>query len=235
MKISHLVEYIVDEAGFSDMDQKAKNIQKGKGAATDSELRQQRIAQLAANQKARNAAPAGRPMAAQAAPADQKAPAAPAQRTAPAAQTATPAAQPAAGQTAPAAQAQTAPADQKAPAAEPTGIIDKFKQGWAKARAGTPATDKSTAQSGGAAVSGSAELKQIAQIQQEIQLDIADLKKQVAVLSAAASSAAQPAPAESSINNGKNLSEQLAQKVQQHKNKLFKEQFIKGQTGLFVR
>jgi hypothetical protein len=63
MKISHLVEFALDEA-FSDMDQKAKNIQAGKGNATDAELRQQRIAQLSANQKARNAAPAGKPMTA---------------------------------------------------------------------------------------------------------------------------------------------------------------------------
>ena len=63
MKISQLFEFAVDEA-FSDMDQKAKNIQAGKGNATDAELRQQRIAQLAANQKARNAAPAGKPMTA---------------------------------------------------------------------------------------------------------------------------------------------------------------------------
>ena len=63
MKISQLFEFVVDEA-FSDMDQKAKNIQAGKGNATDAELRQQRINQLAANQKARNAAPAGKPMTA---------------------------------------------------------------------------------------------------------------------------------------------------------------------------
>jgi hypothetical protein len=69
MKIAQLFEFVVDEA-FSDMDQKAKNIQAGKGNATDAELRQQRIAQLAANQKARNAAPAGKPMTA---PADQTA------------------------------------------------------------------------------------------------------------------------------------------------------------------
>jgi len=62
MKISHLVEFTIDEA-FTDMDQKAKNIQAGKGNATDAELRQQRIAQLSANQKARNAAPAGKPIA----------------------------------------------------------------------------------------------------------------------------------------------------------------------------
>jgi hypothetical protein len=63
MKIAQLFEFAVDEA-FSDMDQKAKNIQAGKGNATDAELRQQRITQLAANQKARNAAPAGKPMTA---------------------------------------------------------------------------------------------------------------------------------------------------------------------------
>jgi len=62
MKIAQLFEFVVDEA-FSDMDQKAKNIQAGKGNATDAELRQQRIAQLSANQKARNAAPAGKPIA----------------------------------------------------------------------------------------------------------------------------------------------------------------------------
>ena len=222
MKISHLVEYTVDEA-FSDMDQKAKNIQAGKGNATDAELRQKRIAQLAANQKIRNTAPAGRPMAAPAqqaaAPAAQQAAdqKAPAQQTAPAANT-----QPAAQE----------PADQKAPAAEPTGIIDKFKQGWAKARGSAPAADqKEPASTAGAS---SAELKQIAQIQQEIQLDIADLKKQVAALSSAAAPA-QPAPAESVIINGKNLSEQLAQKVQQQKRRLFKEQLSSGQTGIFVR
>ena len=226
MKISHLVEYTVDEA-FSDMDQKAKNIQAGKGNATDAELRQQRIAQLAANQKIRNTAPAGKPMAAPAAQtaapatqpaADQKASAEPAQQTTPTSNT-----QPAA----------QAPAAEK-PADEPTGVIDKFKQGWAKARGSAPAVDQK-APAGSGAESSSAELKQIAQIQQEIQLDIADLKKQVAALSAAAAPAAQPAPAESVIIDGNDLSEQLAQKVQQQKNKLFKEQFVKGQTGLFVR
>jgi hypothetical protein len=62
MKISHLVEFTIDEA-FNDMSQKATNIAAGKGAATDAEVRQQRIAQLSANQKARNAAPAGKPIA----------------------------------------------------------------------------------------------------------------------------------------------------------------------------
>jgi hypothetical protein len=77
MKISHLVEFTIDEA-FNDMSQKATNIAAGKGAATDAEVRQQRIAQLAANQKARNAAPAGKPIApatAQQAPAATAAPA----------------------------------------------------------------------------------------------------------------------------------------------------------------
>jgi hypothetical protein len=100
MKISQLFEFVVDEA-FSDMDQKAKNIQAGKGNATDAELRQQRISQLAANQKARNAAPAGKPMTA---PAGQTA-AAPA--TAPADATA--------------AANTTAPADQTQQAAPATG------------------------------------------------------------------------------------------------------------------
>jgi hypothetical protein len=74
MKISHLFEFV--EEDFKSMSQKATNIAQGKGNATDAELRQQRIAQLAANQKARNAAPAGKPMAQQqAAPAQTQAPA----------------------------------------------------------------------------------------------------------------------------------------------------------------
>jgi hypothetical protein len=62
MKIKQLLEFVDED--FKQMSQQATNIQQGKGNATDAQLRQQRIQQLAANQQARNAAPAGKPMAA---------------------------------------------------------------------------------------------------------------------------------------------------------------------------
>lgn len=62
MKIKQLLEFVDED--FKSMSQQATNIQQGKGNATDAQLRQQRIQQLAANQQARNAAPAGKPMAA---------------------------------------------------------------------------------------------------------------------------------------------------------------------------
>jgi hypothetical protein len=128
MKISQLFEFVVDEA-FSDMDQKAKNIQAGKGNATDAELRQQRINQLAANQKARNAAPAGKPMTA---PAGQTA-AAPA--TAPADATAAATTPNQAQQAAPADQAQQAATGTPAPAGAKgavTGLANTVGTGVAK-------------------------------------------------------------------------------------------------------
>jgi hypothetical protein len=60
MKIKQLLEFVDED--FKQMSQQATNIQQGKGNATDAQLRQQRIQQLAANQQARNAAPAGKPM-----------------------------------------------------------------------------------------------------------------------------------------------------------------------------
>lgn len=62
MRIDQLLEFVDED--FKQMSQQATNIQQGKGAATDAQLRQQRIQQLAANQKARNAAPAGRQLTA---------------------------------------------------------------------------------------------------------------------------------------------------------------------------
>lgn len=91
MKIAQIFEHNIDE-DFKSMSQKATNIQQGKGAVDNSQLRQQRIAQLSQAQAARNANPAGKPMnttqpAATAAPAQEPAQAAPAQATAePAAQ-----------------------------------------------------------------------------------------------------------------------------------------------------
>lgn len=61
MKIEHLLEFVDED--FKSMSQKATNIAGGKGAVDNTQLRQQRITQLAANQKTRNAAPAGKPMA----------------------------------------------------------------------------------------------------------------------------------------------------------------------------
>lgn len=58
MKIKQLLEFVDED--FKQMSQQATNIQQGKGNATDAQLRQQRIQQLAANQQARNAAPAGK-------------------------------------------------------------------------------------------------------------------------------------------------------------------------------
>ena len=84
MKIVQLLEFV--EEDFKSMSQKATNIQQGKGAVDNTQLRQQRISQLSKAQAARNANPAGRPMntaqpaATQAAPAQ----AAPAQTAAPA-------------------------------------------------------------------------------------------------------------------------------------------------------
>ena len=81
MKIVQLLEFV--EEDFKSMSQKATNIQQGKGAVDNTQLRQQRISQLSQAQAARNANPAGRPMntaqpaATQAAPAQTAAPAKP--------------------------------------------------------------------------------------------------------------------------------------------------------------
>ena len=60
MKIVQLLEFV--EEDFKSMSQKATNIQQGKGAVDNTQLRQQRIAQLSQAQAARNANPAGKPM-----------------------------------------------------------------------------------------------------------------------------------------------------------------------------
>jgi len=60
MKIEQLLEFIDED--FKQMSQRATNIQQGKGNVDNATARQQRIQQLAANQQARNAAPAGKPM-----------------------------------------------------------------------------------------------------------------------------------------------------------------------------
>ena len=61
MKIAQIFENDIDE-DFKSMSQKATNIQQGKGAVDNSQLRQQRISQLSQAQAARNANPAGKPM-----------------------------------------------------------------------------------------------------------------------------------------------------------------------------
>jgi hypothetical protein len=91
MKIKQLLEFVDED--FKQMSQQATNIRQGKGNATDAQLRQQRIQQLAANQNIRNAFPAGKPMNAPVVPTTLGAPTA--VKTQQAAQTATtPAAKP---------------------------------------------------------------------------------------------------------------------------------------------
>jgi hypothetical protein len=58
MRIAQLLEFQKED--FKQMSQQASNIQQGNGAVDSATQRQQRIAQLAANQQARNAAPPGR-------------------------------------------------------------------------------------------------------------------------------------------------------------------------------
>jgi hypothetical protein len=58
MRIAQLLEFQKED--FRQMSQQASNIQQGNGAVDSATQRQQRIAQLAANQQARNAAPPGR-------------------------------------------------------------------------------------------------------------------------------------------------------------------------------
>jgi len=58
MRIAQLLEFQKED--FRQMSQQASNIQQGNGAVDSATQRQQKIAQLAANQQARNAAPPGR-------------------------------------------------------------------------------------------------------------------------------------------------------------------------------
>ena len=111
MKISQLLEFVNED--FGAMDQRAQNIQQGQGNVTNAQARQARISQLAANQRIRNTAPAGKPMGAPA-----TTPAAPASTT-PASTTPATAA-PASTTPATAAPASTTPA-QGAPAPTATG------------------------------------------------------------------------------------------------------------------
>jgi hypothetical protein len=170
MKIAQLFEFAVDEA-FSDMDQKAKNIQAGKGNATDAELRQQRITQLAANQKARNAAPAGKPMTA---PAGQTAatPATAPAATTPAQTTAAPAdatqqTQPAGAKGAVTGLANTVGAVSKGLGAVGGGIagaLGKIKQGYQAGKGavgGAPAPAAGGTAPAGATAADNAEIAQL--------------------------------------------------------------------------
>ena len=59
MRIAQLLEFTAED--FRQMSQQANNIQQGNGPIDAATARQQRIAQLAANQQTRNAAPPGRP------------------------------------------------------------------------------------------------------------------------------------------------------------------------------